>query len=156
LALTAAACDLGPPITPSTAMLDAPTGPGDRETQRRDVAERTARRDFACEDAKVVVALFLSETEGHPWQPLIQNTSGRPRYVVEGCGKRGLYVESCAFADDSMPKGDDTTPGSVPRVYECRYLLVSVVPMGAPTQASVAPAATDSAGDAGAPSATSM
>ena len=146
-------------------MLTAPKGPGDSEEQRREVAERTARRDFACDDAKVIVALLSSETDGHPWQPLVENTSGRPRYVVEGCGQRGLYVESCAFADDGTEKGAAPADAASSRVYECRYLLVSVVPMHGASQGTAAAAAQSTpapatapgvAGDAGTEGATSL
>jgi hypothetical protein len=106
--------------------------PGDAESRRRAVAESTARRDLDCDDAKIVVAIRPSGTD--EWQPILEPLSGRPRYVVEGCGQRGLYVESCAFLAEPQVWDEDLPrpPPPARRTYECRYLLVSVVPARSP------------------------
>jgi hypothetical protein len=131
--LTTVACDLAhpnPAVAPSS---DPAIAGGSTEAQRRGVAEATARRDFACDNPKVVADLLASESTGSSWEP---KTSGRPRYLVEGCGKRGMYVESCRRVDDSFHA--DSSPldhASAPVFYECRYLLASMVPVRAPEAA---------------------
>jgi hypothetical protein len=122
--LAAAGCDT---MTPARGAYDDLT-PGDAEARRRAVAVTTARRDFNCKETKVVVALRPSA--GDEWHPLLEPLTGRPRYVVEGCGQRGLYVESCEFLPNATVVDADLpmAPAPATRSYECRYLLVSAVP----------------------------
>ena len=100
------------------------------EARRRAVVESTARRDLECTEPRVTVALHPATGDDSAWEPLLQPLAGRPRYVVEGCGKRGLYVESCAYVEDFAAVTEDVSPSASPssRSYECRYLLVSVIP----------------------------
>ena len=60
------------------------------------------RADLACDSTHVVATMDRRSS----------NNTG-VRYVIEGCGKRGLYVEDCK--DESA----------------CRYLLVGIVPVAA-------------------------
>jgi hypothetical protein len=82
-------------------MARAPAGGADDETSRRAAAEQTARRDLGCDVVATVAVLDRR-----------YSNSVTARYVIEGCARRGLYVEDCADAST------------------CRYLLVSVVPTG--------------------------
>lgn len=107
-ALAVLGCNPGPPVARSPDLARAPAASADDETSRRAAAEETARRDLGCHDVAVVAVLD---------RRYANSTSAR--YVVEGCAKRGLYVEDCA----DLPA--------------CRYLLVSLVP----TAAGAAPAA---------------
>jgi hypothetical protein len=126
-ALGASGCALSAPSHPWADVSD-PAAEG--EARRRAVAESTARRDLECTETKVTVALHPATGEDSTWQPLLQPQSGRARYVVEGCGKRGLYIESCTYIEDFTAVTEDLSPRDGPsaRTYECRYLLVSMVP----------------------------
>jgi hypothetical protein len=98
-ALAPLACVAAPELPPSPALAGAPAGSWTDENARRAAAVATAERDLACGEVAIVAALdrrYLNGTVA--------------RYVIEGCGKRGLYVETC-----------EEHPG-------CQYLLVSVVP----------------------------
>ncbi len=78
---------------------DAHVAPSsDSEDGRRALAERAASNDLACAEAHVVATVDRRYAN-----------STSVRYVVEGCGRRALYVEDCAQPD------------------ACRYLLVSLV-----------------------------
>lgn len=58
------------------------------------------RADLGCDATRVVATIDRRYAN-----------STSVRYVVEGCGKRGLYVEDCTNTS------------------ACRYLLVSIVPI---------------------------
>ncbi len=101
-----------PPVTASPDLASAPAGAGTSERARRRLAEETASGDLECNEAQVVAALERQFSN-----------STTARYVIEGCGKRALYVENC----EDLPV--------------CRYLLVSVVPTRSrPERPATAPA----------------
>jgi hypothetical protein len=100
LALTAG-CSLSIPasqVHPSVAA--APATPEDSQEARDQTALRTAASDLKCE--RVGIVLMFDRRYAN---------SAYLRYMIEGCGQRGLYAETCA-----------TYP-------QCRYLLVSVIPV---------------------------
>lgn len=79
-------------------------------------ALRTAASDLGCAHVDIVLTL----------ERRYANTSV-PRYVIEGCGKRATYAETC----EDYPR--------------CRYLVLSIVPVPARERA---PAPTTSAAPA--------
>jgi hypothetical protein len=127
-ALVGSACDpsYAPAASPTSDKASTTAGGGATEAERQQVAERTARRDFGCDDPKVVVALTMAGPAGQV--PFGESSSGRPRYLVEGCGKRGLYVENCTPIADRVNRDVDSPFGPAPTKYSCRYVLASVVP----------------------------
>jgi len=82
---------------------NSPAATEDSETARRDAALHTAERDLACPQVTLVMKFDRR-----------YSNSTTIRYAIEGCGKRGLYAESC----EEYPA--------------CRYLLVSLVPVAGP------------------------
>jgi hypothetical protein len=79
----------------------APAAPtSDSEEGRRALAERSAMRELACDEVRIVATIDRRYAN-----------AASVRYVIEGCGHRALYVEDCS------------------RESSCRYLLVSVVPV---------------------------
>jgi hypothetical protein len=112
LATTACACGaLGP-----TSALYTGTSP------RSDAVLTEAARDLACplKDLRVVRETgrrFRNETAF--------------RFVVEGCGERGGYVEECDLVGEPTPPGWSPMDGAL----ACRYLLVTrlrIAPAPAP------------------------
>jgi len=100
LVVSTAGCSFSRPIEeqhPSVQRAPASDGSGE---SRLSTALRTAAGDLGCEQVSVVLVL----------ERRYANTSA-PRYVIEGCGKRGLYAETC----EDYP--------------HCRYLLLSMVPV---------------------------
>jgi hypothetical protein len=79
---------------------------------RRGEARATAAADLACEHVEMVLTL----------ERRYANTAA-PRYVIEGCGKRALYAETC----EDYPR--------------CRYLLLSVLPLPSAPASAPSPAA---------------
>ena len=73
----------------------------DSDAARRFAVQRTAQVDLACPRVDIVLT----------FERRYANTAA-VRYAVEGCGRRALYAETC----EDYPR--------------CRYLLVSVVPLG--------------------------
>ncbi len=103
LAASPLGCVEAPALPGSPALAQAPGGALDDENARRAAAVATARRDLACDTAVIALALdrrYMNSTTA--------------RYVVEGCGRRALYVEACEIGP------------------LCRYLLVSVVAAAPP------------------------
>jgi hypothetical protein len=86
-----------PPVTPSSALAGSPVSSGDDEASRRAAVTQTAARDLACESVTIVSVLDRRGANGNAL-----------RYVLEGCGKRALYLEDCV------------------QYPTCRYLLVSI------------------------------
>lgn len=90
--------------------LGAPVAPtSDSEEGRRALAERSAARELACDEVRIVATLDRRYAN-----------SASVRYVIEGCGHRALYVEDYS------------------RETSCRYLLVSVVPVAPAASAAPA------------------
>jgi hypothetical protein len=80
--------------------------PASRGLARRGYPRQTAAADLRCEHVEIVLV----------FDRRYANTAS-VRYVIEGCGQRATYAESC-----------QTYP-------QCRYLLLSVVSIpGAATQ----------------------
>jgi hypothetical protein len=111
VAAFAIGCGGAPDPAPSPGLAGAPPAAFDAdESVRRHAAEQTAARDFECtEDVRVVAVL-----------PRKYSNDASLRYVIEGCEKRGTYLEDC-------------------HTFTCRYLLVSVVPIGASKPSAPAP-----------------
>lgn len=96
--LSSAACFGGYASGPAAGGPVTPTS--ESEEGRRALAERSATRELACDDVRIVATVDRRYAN-----------SASVRYVIEGCGHRALYVEDCT------------------RESSCRYLLVSVVPL---------------------------
>ncbi len=102
VALALLGCDFSRPIGsmhPSIQKL-----PGSGESAPEDLERAlllTARTDLGCERVDIVTTMT---------RKYVNSTSAR--YVVEGCEKRALYVETC-----------ETYPS-------CRYLIVSLLDLG--------------------------
>lgn len=114
-------CGLSTPIEAQHPSVQRVPGSIDGSTEERHAAlVATAKGDLACVNVDVVLTLDRRYAN-----------SVVVRHVVEGCGKRALYVETC----EAYPS--------------CRYLVVSVLPLasvGAVTSpASAPPPATPSA-----------
>jgi hypothetical protein len=93
-------CRISTPIEEQHPSLQrAPASSDDSAEGRLATVLRTAAIDLACPPVERVLTL----------ERRYANTSA-PRYVIEGCGKRALYAESC----EDYP--------------HCRYLLLSTVP----------------------------
>ncbi len=117
-ALTLAGCQLSRPIGEHPALQGAPAS-ADSSTEARVAALfATARNDFGCERVDVVLTFDRRYAN-----------SASVRYVVDGCGKRALYAETC----ESYPA--------------CRYLLLSIMPVPLRAPAG-APSAAPPAGEA--------
>ena len=90
-----------------------PTYTGTGETPRTDGALKTAANDLQCPLKEVhieveTVRRYVNESAF--------------RYVIEGCGQRAGYVESCDLFDKPMP-GYTTIDGTL----LCKWVLVSRV-----------------------------
>jgi hypothetical protein len=79
---------------------NAPPSADDSDEARRGTALHTAAGDLGCTAVELVLT----------FDRRYANTA-TVRYVIEGCGKRALYAETC----EDYPR--------------CRYLLLSVVPV---------------------------
>lgn len=102
--LVLASCRISRPIAEQHPSVQrAIASEDDSEAGHEATVLRTAAGDLACPAVEVVLRL----------ERRYANTAV-PRYVVEGCGKRALYVETC----EDYPR--------------CRYLVVSVVPLAPP------------------------
>ena len=82
------------------AVLAAPASPDDSREATRETVVRAARSDLQCGEAAIVLTMDRRYANGSAL-----------RFIVDGCGKRALYAESC----EEYPV--------------CRYLLVSVIPV---------------------------
>lgn len=121
LALALSACGFSTPIEAQHPSVQKVPGSVDSSPEERHAAlVATAKADLACSTVDVVLTLERRYAN-----------SASVRHVVEGCGKRALYVETC----EAYPS--------------CRYLVVSVLvlsslgqeaaPPPAPLPAPVAP-----------------
>jgi len=101
--ISVAGCAISRPIEEQHPSVRAatPTSDDSRE-DRLATALRTAATELGC--ARVDVVLTLERRYA--------NTSA-PRYVIEGCGMRATYAETC----EDYPR--------------CRYLMLSLVPVPA-------------------------
>ncbi len=91
------ACEFSKPIEAQHPTIQKAPASVDESTEaKRDALRRTIVSDFGCDNAQIVLTF-----------PLRYLNSVGIRYVVEGCGVRALYAETC----ESYPV--------------CRYLLVS-------------------------------
>src|SRR5690349_5355968 len=95
-----------------------PTYTGTGETPRTDGALKTASQDLGCplKDLRIeaeTVRRYVNETAF--------------RYVIEGCGERAGYVESCDLFEKPQP-GYITIDGSL----ACRFILVTRMSLAAP------------------------
>jgi hypothetical protein len=114
-ALTLAACDIGRPIQDQHPTVQrAPASVDDSQEAKRDALNRTVAIDLHCNAVEIVLVL----------ERRYANTAA-PRYVIEACGTRALYAETC----ESYPA--------------CRYVLLSTVKLAPATvpMPSAAPAA---------------
>lgn len=94
-----AACSLGRPLEEQHPSIQRAPGSVDDSTEaKHDALARTAGADLGCAQIELVLTL----------ERRYANTASA-RYVVEGCGTRALYAETC----ESYPS--------------CRYLLLSTV-----------------------------
>ena len=94
-------CGLSTPIEAQHPSVQRVPGSIDGSTEERHAAlVATAKGDLACVNVDVVLTLDRRYAN-----------SVVVRHVVEGCGKRALYVETC----EAYPS--------------CRYLVVSVLPL---------------------------
>lgn len=123
-------CDISRPIQDQHPTVQrAPASADDSLEARRDALQRTVAIDLACNQG-IEIVLTLERRYA--------NTAA-PRYVIEACGTRALYAETC----ESWPS--------------CRYVLLSAVrlattvpvPSVAPTPPPAASALPEP--DAGAP-----
>jgi hypothetical protein len=85
------------------ALKGAPATEDDSTEARAVTVLATARKDLACPNPAVILDFSRDYAN-----------SAQPRFVVQGCGVRALYAEDCR---------------EYPR---CRYLLLSVLTLGAP------------------------
>jgi hypothetical protein len=81
-------------------VLAAPASSDDSPEATRETVVRAARVDLQCAEAAIVLTMDRRYANGSAL-----------RYIVDGCGRRALYAESC----EDFPV--------------CRYLLVSVIPV---------------------------
>jgi hypothetical protein len=86
---------------------------------RSDAALRTAAGDLGC-------PLPSLRIEAETGRRYINETAFR--FVIEGCGERGGYVEACELVGEPTPPGWTSIDGSL----ACRYLLVSRVRLAPP------------------------
>jgi hypothetical protein len=100
--------------------LGGPSGRGGQP--QADLALGTASKDLGCPRAELHIALTLDRR-------LLNGNA--IRYLIEGCGQRATYVESCYTGSDT-PKGPGYTQvdGSTPLF--CRDFLVARVPLPPP------------------------
>lgn len=106
-AISTAGCAFSRPIEQQHPSVQAATPTSDDSSEdRRATALHTAASDLGC--ARVDVVLTLERRYA--------NTAA-PRYVIEGCGKRATYAETC----EDYPR--------------CRYLVLSIVPVPAASSA---------------------
>jgi hypothetical protein len=97
-------CGFGTPIGQQhPSVQGAPPTPDDSEEARRGTALHTAAGDLGCTGVELVLAFDRR-----------YSNAASVRYVIEGCGKRAVYAETC----EDYPR--------------CRYLLLSVVPVPVP------------------------
>lgn len=82
------------------AVMAAPASSDDSPEATRETVVRAARVDLQCAEVAVVLTMDRRYANGSAL-----------RYIVDGCGRRALYAESC----EDYPV--------------CRYLLVSVIPV---------------------------
>ncbi len=82
------------------AVLAAPASPDDSPEATRETVVRAARSDLQCGEAAIAMTMDRRYANGSAL-----------RFIVDGCGRRALYAESC----EEYPI--------------CRYLLVSVIPV---------------------------
>jgi hypothetical protein len=116
-ALALAGCQFSRPTGEHPSLQGAPAS-ADSSTEARVAALfATARKDFGCERVDVVLTFDRRYAN-----------SASVRYVVDGCGKRALYAETC----EAYPT--------------CRYLLLSI--MEVPFRAPVGAPSTPPAGEA--------
>lgn len=103
MGLVTAGCGFAVPITSQhPSVQKAPPSEDDSDAARRATVTLTAAHDLACPNVSVVLVL----------ERRYANTAA-PRYVMEGCGKRALYAETC----EDYP--------------HCRYVMLSTVPVPA-------------------------
>ena len=104
-----AACGISRPIEEQHPSVQrAPGSVDDSEESKRDALNRTAVVDLGCPKVEIVLTL----------ERRYANTASA-RYVVEGCGVRALYAETC----EAYPS--------------CRYLQLSSVPLARAAQTIV-------------------
>ncbi len=105
-------CQISSPITSQHPSVQAaPASVGSSLEERRSALFAAARADLSCERVEVVLT----------FDRRYANTA-TARYVVEGCGKRALYAETC----EDYPS--------------CRYLVLSILEI--PSRGSHGPAVT--------------
>jgi len=101
LAFATTGCGFAVPITSQhRSVQKAPASEDDSDAARRATVMLTAAHDLACPNVEIVLML----------ERRYANTAA-PRYVMEGCGKRALYAETC----EDYP--------------HCRYLMLSTTPV---------------------------
>ena len=99
VSLAGSACRISTPIDEQhPSIRSAPASLDSSPEETRATLLRTASADLACSHVEVVLTL----------ERRFANTASA-RYVVEGCGKRALYAETC----EAYPS--------------CRYLVLSVL-----------------------------
>lgn len=104
LSLSLASCGISTPIRQQHPSVQKATPSIDDSDEARCATARfTASRDLGCEHVEIVLTL----------ERRYANTA-TARYVVEGCGRRALYAETC----EDYP--------------HCRYLMLSLVPLTPP------------------------
>ena len=114
LVSTISGCAISRPIEEQHPSVQAATPTSDDSRRGHEAtALRTAASELGCAHVDIVLTL----------ERRYANTSA-PRYVIEGCGKRATYAETC----EDYPR--------------CRYLMLSVVPVPAPAPAAAPTAPT--------------
>jgi hypothetical protein len=103
-----------------------------RENPRADIALRTAARDLGCP----LEELRIEAVTNHRYV----NETGF-RYVVEGCGERAGYIESCELVGSPPPEGWATAEGDI----ACKDILMTRLRLG---QGQQGPNAPPTSGDA--------
>lgn len=109
-----AGCQISvPPSQLHPSVASALASPEDSVEAREKTVLQTAASDLECDRVSVVMTFDRR-----------YSNSASLRYLVEGCGQRAMYAETC-----------ETYP-------HCRYLLASViaVPSAVPSQRDAAPA----------------